>query len=70
MYIVSYADTEHGHIGYVYQATNFFYTGCTKARTDKIGVNGGHSRHYKQGEAKRQNRSAKHRYVTITGTKR
>lgn len=70
MYVVSYADTKYGHVGYVYQATNFFYTGCTKARTDKIGVNGGHSRHYKSQETKRQDRSAKHRYVTITGSKR
>ena len=28
--IVSYADTMMNHIGYVYQATNFIYTGATK----------------------------------------
>ena len=27
--IVSYADTSVGHIGYIYQATNFYYTGLT-----------------------------------------
>jgi len=27
--IVSYADTSVGHKGYIYQATNFFYTGLT-----------------------------------------
>ena len=33
--IVSYADTEMNHNGYIYQATNFLYTGKTKERTDK-----------------------------------
>src|SRR5512136_439793 len=32
--VVSYADTEQGHIGYVYQATNFIYTGLSAKRTD------------------------------------
>jgi hypothetical protein len=32
--IVSYADTEHGHEGIVYQATNFLYTGLSAKRTD------------------------------------
>jgi len=32
--IVSYADTEQGHVGYVYQATNFIYTGLSAKRTD------------------------------------
>jgi hypothetical protein len=32
--VVSYADTEQGHIGYVYQATNFIYTGLSSKRTD------------------------------------
>jgi hypothetical protein len=32
--IVSYADTAQGHIGYVYQATNFLYTGLSAKRTD------------------------------------
>lgn len=32
--VVSFADTEQGHIGYVYQATNFIYTGLTAKRTD------------------------------------
>ena len=30
--IVSFADTREGHIGYVYQATNWLYTGMTKRR--------------------------------------
>jgi hypothetical protein len=32
--IVSYADTGQGHHGYVYQATNFIYTGLSAKRTD------------------------------------
>lgn len=31
--VVSYADTEQGHVGYVYQATNFLYTGLSAKRT-------------------------------------
>ncbi len=66
--IVSYADTAKGHIGYVYQATNFIYTGATKARTD-IFSESGHSRHHCGDTSKRQFRSSKHRYVTFVGTK-
>jgi hypothetical protein len=32
--VVSYADTAQGHVGYIYQATNFFYTGMSAKRTD------------------------------------
>jgi hypothetical protein len=32
--VVSFADTEQGHFGYVYQATNFTYTGLSAKRTD------------------------------------
>jgi hypothetical protein len=32
--VVSYADTGQGHIGYVYQACNFIYTGLSAKRTD------------------------------------
>jgi hypothetical protein len=32
--IVSYADTEQGHNGYIYQASNFIYTGLSAKRTD------------------------------------
>lgn len=32
--VVSFADTEQGHVGYVYQATNFLYTGLSAKRTD------------------------------------
>ncbi len=32
--IVSFADTSQNHFGYVYQATNFIYTGLSAKRTD------------------------------------
>ena len=32
--VVSYADTNQEHLGVVYQATNFLYTGCNKPRVD------------------------------------
>lgn len=63
--VVSYSDTGMNHHGYVYQACNFIYTGCSRPRTDKYTVNGKHARHYKdseQGEY-RKIRTAKHRYI-------
>lgn len=68
-FVVSYADTAWTHVGYVYQATNFLYTGCTKPRTDKYSESG-HSRHYSKNETRRQPRSAKYRYVYLVGDKR
>lgn len=69
--IVSYADTAMEHIGFVYQATNWLYTGKTASRTDKYAPLGKHSRHYdKQAEeVYRVVRSAKHRYVYFAGDK-
>jgi len=32
--VVSYADTEQGHVGYIYQASNFLYTGLSAKRTN------------------------------------
>ena len=34
--IVSYADTSHGHLGTVYQATNWLYSGLSAKRTDWV----------------------------------
>ena len=69
-FIVSYADSAWGHIGYVYQATNWVYTGMTGERTDTKGVNGGHPRHYVSDNTQRVFRSAKYRYVYLTGNKK
>ena len=62
--VVSYADSGMTHHGYIYQATNFLYTGCTKQRTDRY-VEGKHSRHadFDNPKGIRQVRTAKHRYV-------
>jgi hypothetical protein len=66
--VVSYADTEMSHIGYVYQASNWIYTGCSKERTDMLSE--GHARHNKGDKTLRQHRSAKHRYVYLVGSQK
>lgn len=68
--IVSYSDRAMNHNGYIYQATNFLYTGCTKERTDKYMPGGKHPRHYTD-EFKhlRKVRSPKNRYVFFTDKK-
>jgi len=68
--IVSYADTKEKHLGVVYQATNFMFTGTTKERTDMAGAEGKHSRHHLGDATKRVHRSAKHRYIYVIGNKR
>lgn len=67
--VVSYADTAQGHHGYIYQATNWLYTGATVARTDIAVEAGKHSRHYEKSDAytARVDRSSKHRYVQFLG---
>ena len=67
--VVSYADTAMGHVGYIYQASNFLFTGTTKERTDMAGEDGKHSRHSFGNSEIRINRSAKHRYVYFVGNK-
>jgi hypothetical protein len=67
--VVSYADTAMGHVGYIYQASNFLFTGTTKERTDMAGEDGKHSRHNLGNSEIRINRSAKHRYVYFVGNK-
>lgn len=63
--IVSYSDMAMNHHGYIYQACNFIYTGCTKRRTDKYVPCGKHSRHYRNEDQGKYRivRSPKHRYV-------
>lgn len=73
MIIVSYADTAQNHHGYIYQATNWIYTGATKERTDIGTEENKHSRHYVKGSdysKNRKTRSSKHRYIYFTGTKK
>lgn len=83
--IVSYADTGVGHVGYIYQACNFLYTGLSAERKDFIadGTTKLHPRHtidtYGSIEnakrilgdkAKWIQRSSKHRYVYFVGNRK
>lgn len=86
--IVSFADTEQGHVGTVYQACNFSYHGLSEKRTDwkvkgKEHLHGQTIGDEFRGRANRsklmkekygddfylKERSRKHRYIYITGTK-
>jgi hypothetical protein len=60
--IVSYSDTGMNHNGYIYQATNFLFTGQTKQRLEFYKENG-HSRHGNRNSGYRKIRTAKNRYV-------
>ena len=71
---ISYADTGQSHVGYIYQATNWIYTGETGEKRDKVIAEGNvHSRHNKpsdrEGEWRYEIRTNKHRYVFFTGSK-
>jgi len=71
--LVSYADTQHNHNGYIYQATNWIYTGKTKERTDIGSEDNSHSRHYSKNldySKIRKFRSSKHRYIYFIGNKK
>lgn len=71
--VVSYADTAQSHTGYIYQATNWIYTGLSKEQYDlKIKGTNKHSRHVydtKNIETERVKRSRKHRYFYFLGNK-
>jgi len=69
--VVSYSDKGMHHNGYIYQATNFKFTGQTKLRTDVYTGEGKHSRHYDKSKTNRRIvRSPKNRYVIVVGNKR
>lgn len=82
--IVSYADTSQDHIGTVYQATNWIYTGLSaKFRDPKVkGLENQHHATYAHGLSNKQviekfgdqvyfvERPRKHRYIFINATKR
>ena len=71
--LVSYADSDMNHHGYIYQATNWIYSGATKARTDVDSGANSHSRHYDKASidyTKRKFRSSKHRYFMVLADKR
>ena len=82
--VVSYADMGQGHVGYVYQATNFLYTGLSANRVDWTvkGLEHKHSKTISDGmtlESIKEKygddfyyteRSRKHRYIYFHGDKR
>jgi len=66
--IVSYADTGMNHVGAIYQATNFLYTGITDIHLDPY-KKGCHHRHANNNiKHIRQVRTPKHRYVYFCTT--
>lgn len=71
-FVVSYADTAWTHVGYVYQACNFLYTGTSAKRVDTYQPDGLHPRAYNKDEHSElyQTRSEKYRYVYLVGDKR
>ena len=80
--VVSYADTAQGHVGYVYQASNFIYTGLSANRVDWAikGQEHKHSKTISDGKTLEDikaeygddfyyvERSRKHRYIFFVGT--
>ena len=76
--IVSYADTSQHHTGYIYQATNFIYTGLSDKRTEWRQKNSNkHSRHLTSTKRKENpdnfyliQRPQKHRYIYIIANKK
>ena len=79
--IVSYADSGQGHIGYVYQACNFIYTGLSSPFKDPMvkGLEHQHHATYANGMTNDQlkekygdklyfiDRARKHRYIYFVG---
>lgn len=83
--VVSFADSSQGHVGVVYQATNWFYTGLSaKFRDPKVrGLEHQHHATYAHGLSNRQviekfgidnvyfvDRPRKHRYVFFNASKK
>lgn len=70
MIIVSYAEKDFGHNGYIYQATNFIYTGLSAKRTDPDhGKDVTHNRTSFVSGLPQKERPRKHRYIYFLGSK-
>ena len=76
--LVSYADTSMNHNGYIYQATNWIYTGLSAKRTERYDINNP-NRHSKSVTEQKginykdlaiRERPQKHRYIYFTGNKK
>jgi len=69
--LVSYADTSQNHNGYIYQATNWIYTGLSAKRTERYDVNNPNrhsksvteNKNLKYQELAIRERPQKHRYI-------
>ncbi len=76
--IVSYADTSMNHNGYIYQATNWIYTGLSAKRLERYDADNPHlhsktitdNKRYLNKELALRERPRKHRYIYFTGNKR
>lgn len=73
--LVSYADTSQNHHGYIYQATNWIYTGLSAKRTERYDPNNPnkHSKTVtetmKYEDTEKRDRPQKHRYIMFLGNK-
>ncbi len=76
--LVSYADTSQNHNGYIYQATNWIYTGLSAKRTERYDINNP-NKHSKSITDNKKNkyqdlaireRPQKHRYIFFIGSKK
>lgn len=73
--IVSYADTSMNHHGYIYQATNWIYTGLSAKRTERYDPNNPnkHSKTVTENmnyyDLAIRERPQKHRYIFFKGNK-
>lgn len=78
--VVSYADTSQGHVGKIYQATNFIYTGLSDKRTEwRMKGSNKHSKTLCEQYSLQERRDSdyfevvdrprKHRYIYICGNK-
>ena len=81
MVVISYADSGKGHHGYIYQATNWIYTGLSKQHTDYLpeGMTDAHQRSISQISVTewrkkttlvKVERARKYRYFKFLGDKR
>tara|TARA_B100000902_G_scaffold37552_1_gene44867 strand:+ start:54 stop:698 length:645 start_codon:yes stop_codon:yes gene_type:complete len=76
--VISYADIGQNHNGYIYQATNFKYSGLSQKNFDWLSkTENKHSRNIKKINIQKNpenyekvERSRKHRYILVVGNKR
>lgn len=73
--IVSYAEPHEGHLGIVYQATNWIYTGLTAKRTNRVKIDGSTTKHnrsqcYIKEGTMLVERPRKHRYIYFNCNRR